>query len=344
MPRRVACSRIVTKESARAVWGNDGTSSPQSNCYRLLGAILTTCHLSIGAVFCPSTRGSEVQEFKSIFRWKNSSWFIALFGGMATTMLGIAVAVEKRDLWFTLAYLFTFLTTIGSVGAWVTSDLIHKKDPANWTKQKRKRATKGDFGKPKRWKVVGGLLICLLGFVATYMIWSTQVQAELDDFQGQLYPRNEAIPANACSRMVSGDPFLVFMGPMVGAINQFPKSVFRFRGIDILSFDKEADGSIAVSLDVKSDDGKVIAQFKRGKFLINKNNILTKDRQDRSTLRVVDQNGKTVLDLDFFNPKAMRINLITNGLALGGKEYDPLTCHGGSPFSRLDSAIFDFRL
>jgi flagellar biosynthesis protein FliQ len=60
-----------------------------------------------------------------IFRWQYSNVFIALFWGMAIAMLSIAAAVEERDLWFILTYIFAVAATIWSIGAWLTSVVDH---------------------------------------------------------------------------------------------------------------------------------------------------------------------------------------------------------------------------
>jgi hypothetical protein len=44
---------------------------------------------------------------------------------MAIAMLSIAAAVEERDLWFILTYIFAVAATIWSIGAWLTSVVDH---------------------------------------------------------------------------------------------------------------------------------------------------------------------------------------------------------------------------
>jgi hypothetical protein len=257
-------------------------------------------------------------EPDQIFRWKYANVFIALFWGMAVAMLSIGVGVEERDLWFILTYLFSIAATLWSIGAWLTSDVLGKRLPTTWNRQRRKRATKKDWRSYAVWKwTATGALIALLVFVLL-VARSLQIKLELNALSGRLYPGNEESPKNACGVTVDQDTLMLFLGSMIAIPKTFPATVIRVNGYNLLTLDRNDDGSLAVSLEIRSPDGKIIVLMKDGEFLINQNNFLSKHRKDRSSLEVIDQNGSTALSMRFLNPQAMWIDATFSGVGFRG--------------------------
>lgn len=280
-------------------------------------------------------------ERDPFFKWKHSNVFIIFFWGLALAVLSIGASVEQRDLWFVLAYLFSIAATVWSIGAWLNSDFLRTRIPSNWGRQKRKRATISDWRLVKSWKWSGitALIVLLAGSMVTMR--QLQMHLELNDSQGILYPGHNPIPDNACSRHFP-NALYVFLGGQVAAIQKFPRPVFRNKGVDVLTIDKNEDGSLAISLDVRSPNGDVIARIQRGKFIVNKNNSLTMHREDWSHLVVEDQKGDIALNVKYFNPKAVWISFKSNEIeAIGDlKDTSPNDCMGGIS----DGPIMDFRV
>ncbi|MBU6481161.1 MAG: hypothetical protein KGS09_11525, partial [Nitrospirae bacterium] len=97
------------------------------------------------------------------------------------------------------------------------------------------------------------------------------------------------------------------------------------------TMDKHQDGSLAMSVELRSNDGKIIVRVERGEFTINPNNYFKKYRKDRSSLEVIDQNGKSILNLRFFNPRAMWINASLPGVEFNGSLTSPTALCTGNP-------------
>jgi hypothetical protein len=75
----------------------------------------------------------------------------------------------------------------------------------------------------------------------------------------------------------------------------------------IITIEMDKAKHIAVNLDVLSEDRRVVARIKRNHFWVNPNNVLNKERPDRSTLVVTDQFGKEVLNIRYLNPHSIHL-------------------------------------
>lgn len=156
---------------------------------------------------------------------------------------------------------------------------------------------------------------------------------DLSQEKGKIYPANEPLPtSHACDRIQTPDSLLVFMGKAgIGLANKFPMTVFRRMGNDLLTIDRNPDGSMAISLEIRGRDGNLIARMKRGEFKISKSDTFDIDRPDYDRLTVSDKKGITVLDLRYFNPRAVWINFVSEGFEIRGSVEDAimtLSCRG----------------
>ena len=87
---------------------------------------------------------------------------------------------------------------------------------------------------------------------------------------------------------------------------------------------------MAISAIIKRADGKVMAEIKRGQFILARGHIFHKERPSVSQLRVTDEFGDVVLDINFFNPRAMWITFKSYGFEFhGSKLQNNQTCLGG---------------
>lgn len=60
-------------------------------------------------------------------------------------------------------------------------------------------------------------------------------------------------------------------------------------------------------LDIRDSDRKIIARLNEDGFVVNRNKLLQLKR-DKSHLKVIDEYGDSVLDVDYMNSKTIRID------------------------------------
>jgi hypothetical protein len=136
---------------------------------------------------------------------------------------------------------------------------------------------------------------------------------------GKLIPGSEPTPSNACGEYTSTlkdqtgprSPILVLVGTNAAIINKFPHTVLTV--IDqsgrkpAIILDRSEDGSITVTMDVRSSDGRIIALLNKDGFVVNRNNYL-KMRKGKSNLIVIDENGDEVLNANYVNRQVFSLN------------------------------------
>lgn len=245
---------------------------------------------------------------RELLQWKLSNWFIALFVALATGTLSIAVTVEQSEAWFHLTCLFIGISMMWSIGSWLTSNLLRDLKPDSWNRQRKKRANANDWRKFYVYQWIVPVLVTVIGVGSVYFVKSMQYSQELSRLEGRLYPAGEAIPKHGCELKDKKDPLVVFLGSAIAVAESLPATVIKINGFDVLKMDRAEDGSLAISLVVRSEDGNIIAKVDRGEFLVNKNNYLQMTRTDRSSLKVIDQKGRIVLNMRYFNKHAMWVD------------------------------------
>jgi len=246
------------------------------------------------------------------------------------------------DLWFFLTYLYVGLATVWTLVFWVSTEWLQKKNPGRWKRPRNRRITPGDWRtfNGLKW---GGIILVLAGalFVASIARWM-QVQEwerkfqeatkkqeealrqELQQLKGKLYPANDPMPNHRCGPIEPND-LVIFIGSNTFIAHKFPQTILEIKGKKILAVDKGVDGSVVVSLDVLSRDGRIIARLRDGEFIINPQNYLDAiPRKDRSSLTVTDQNGTQVLDMRYINSQAIKINTV-----LAYPDMEPLKFNEG---------------
>jgi hypothetical protein len=261
-----------------------------------------------------------------MFRWKHSNWIIAILFTACVSVMGMGVAIEGAGLLFGLAYFFIIGTFLWGLGCWLTSENVHKNNPQNWSRAKRKRATQSDTYRFYALKYgVSVAIISVLVLSVVFIRWVDE-KHELSLLRGWLYPDNDPFPStNVCSKVLSKNGLLVFFSPdWVGGGDRFPHTILRVKGKDIIFLDRRDDGSLGISLDVFGQDGTIIAKIEKGRFSVNQNNILEMIRTDRSSLRILDQTGTQILSIRYFNPQAIWVDAV---LYYPGYPYR-ITLHG----------------
>ena len=102
---------------------------------------------------------------------------------------------------------------------------------------------------------------------------------------------------------------VLVLGSLPVATKIFPQAIIKVHGQKLLSIDKKGD-AIAVSANIFSRDGRVIAVLENNHWTTNPNNVFKKDHPDFSTLIVCDQYNKEVLNVRYLNEMAIRMYVI----------------------------------
>jgi len=243
---------------------------------------------------------------RKLFHSKYSVGFFLWAMGVA--LVGLAVGLVGIDTsglaW--LACFFFALGTVWSLGSWLTSDFLRKKNPRGWNRATRKRASKHSAAAYLVWK--WGVSVSLVGVFVAAVIQTLAIseRKELLSMHGVLLPAHDPNPPNPCGD-IPADAMAVFYGnsAMYARGNSF--SLLEIGPTSLLTIDKDQTGSAALTADIRSADGKIIARISRSEFTVNPNNILSMKRPDRSSLIVDDQYGHTVLNVRYLNPKAIKV-------------------------------------
>jgi hypothetical protein len=235
-----------------------------------------------------------------LWDWKNASWGVAMMLALA----GVMVAIQQ----FAMFYLLLAISSLYCCGLWWKSGHVKRKSRTRKRRSPRVASRPGQLG--------GCVCILLLGGGVGWLAADYQIALELQSLQGRLYPASDPMPANNCGSVPS-DVVVLFMGSNAVEVKTFPHPLIRVRGTPVLSLDKSPDGYMAPILEMASDDGKLIVRLDRRGFVVNRNNYLTMKRPDRSTLVVVDQYGREVLNTRYLNERAFRVTGLLHYPGLG---------------------------
>lgn len=133
---------------------------------------------------------------------------------------------------------------------------------------------------------------------------------------GWLRPGSDPMPKDSCAAgLAKRDPkgmiFLLGGSVAAGMTSDFPRDVLVVKDIPRLVVDRDPkSGNITVTLDVFGADGKIVASIERNQFTVNPNNYFKMVKPDPSTLRVVDQYNKEVLNVRYLNRHAIKLEAL----------------------------------
>jgi hypothetical protein len=246
---------------------------------------------------------------RRLFPWKFSGVFIPLFWGSGLAMLAVALALESLRIviWaaILLSYVFFVAALIWSIGYWLQSDALKKKNPLKWNRNRRRNAAVCDKRVFLLWKWGGCAAIAILFGLSLWATYHTTYVLDLTRLSGLLIPSDESSPFKFCQP--EGDEVALYLGGVALKTSSFPIVVLSLDTKPMLSLDRNRDGSISLSGDILDKDGKVVATIDNNVFLINQNNYLRMRRTDFSDLIVEDQYRTRVLNVKFYNPAALRL-------------------------------------
>ena len=124
---------------------------------------------------------------------------------------------------------------------------------------------------------------------------------------GLLKPSNEPIPEIIANDGTLADGELaILLGPFAISTPQSSFTVLRLYGKDVVRIDRNKN-AIAVSADIWSEDGKIMASIETNRFRINPNRIAYFDTPDPHTLIVTDERKTQVLFIRYLNPTTVKI-------------------------------------
>jgi hypothetical protein len=240
-----------------------------------------------------------------LFHWKNSSGLIFFLWGTPIAMVSVGATLEAIYL-FTWAYFLAICAFLWTLGAWLTSDYLRKKEKPPTRRQRRglDKCSRKSFLLWK-WAVVGFIGIVFTGVLKS--ISGLKSSTELRLFKGILIPAGDPTPPNNCGVIPKGGVIL-FYGDDAAIVIQFPHTVLYSGSLGPLIVLFRSMDTVWVAEDIRDPEGKIIAHLGGDGFVVNPNNIMSMNRPDRSTLRVTDQYGIKVLDIRYLNPEALRID------------------------------------
>jgi hypothetical protein len=243
-------------------------------------------------------------------------------------MIGIGFALGS-DHNYLPAIAIILLATIVFLLAWFNSPFL-KKYQDNLNRSRGKYSKKPQSGRRyveyfsrKRnygWLKWGLCIpIIFLCFPCAYYEYNeqskyaeVQLTAELQLPYGVLTPANDPNPPlpQGCQNMsLATNTLKIFFGNSLSYANEFPHSLITVDGHSLISINRDAQGGISLSADVRDSTGKVITEISNNQFEINPNNTLNPDnsRPDEYTLSVMDQYGNQALYFRYLNPGAVEI-------------------------------------
>lgn len=122
---------------------------------------------------------------------------------------------------------------------------------------------------------------------------------------GLLRPASEPTPPTPCSS-IPKDAIILLLGDSASWTTASHHTVLKVDGEDLLSIDRKNSG-IAVSAKIYSRDRKLVAEIIDNEFNINPSNYFRRERPDRHTLVVFDQQGQRVLYVRHINSSAIKV-------------------------------------
>jgi hypothetical protein len=126
--------------------------------------------------------------------------------------------------------------------------------------------------------------------------------------QGRLIPSNEKTPENSCPTLGTGGIFIL-IGFATSYVERFPHTVVMVDDQPRLTVHRETDGKVWVALDIFGADGKIIATLDEDGFTVRQGSYF-KMRQDKHSLRIVDEYNAEVLNVRYVNPSAIWVNAL----------------------------------
>jgi hypothetical protein len=161
-------------------------------------------------------------------------------------------------------------------------------------------------------QIMGVLVVALIFGLLCFYVHRWGIEKELGSAHGWLIPASDPMPSAGDCGPAPDDALMLFIGNSVIKARTFPHPVLSVDGRGLVVLDKKEDGSVALTMDVLSTNGKIVARIEKNEFILNQNNYLRMKRPDLSSLTVEDQTGKQVLSARYLNSRAFKVEAVLN--------------------------------
>lgn len=157
------------------------------------------------------------------------------------------------------------------------------------------------------WKRIG-LVALAFGIIglgwASAWFWADS--RELMMTSGIITPDNQPTPPNPCQRLsIPDNAILLLFGNSASFTTKVPHTVIQVANKPILVINKH-DNTMTLSGKFFSKDGRIIAELRDNKFVVNLNNYFRIVRPNYHKLIVYDQEGNEALNVTFINPSVIK--------------------------------------
>jgi hypothetical protein len=152
------------------------------------------------------------------------------------------------------------------------------------------------------------------------MTRSIQVSRELSELGGVLTPADDPDPSTPLCAAGFKDDLKIYLGDgmahvmrggfpfyPIGTIKQTPEGTLK---TPLVTIDKDEDGNIVVTADVRNMELKRVALVDRNTFEISESKIFRthRERPDKHTLDIYDEYGNEALYVRYLNSHAVKLS------------------------------------
>jgi hypothetical protein len=125
---------------------------------------------------------------------------------------------------------------------------------------------------------------------------------------GLLTPARDPNPAapSSCGDAPSGAIRLYFGSSGLAFTTGQSSTIVAFDGDPVLQIKRQAEG-ISVNAKIFSQDKRIVAEIKNNRFTLNPNNYFRRERPDKHTLVVIDQEDREVLRIRYVNRLSVKL-------------------------------------
>lgn len=130
-------------------------------------------------------------------------------------------------------------------------------------------------------------------------------QQELYEFSaGQMLPANDPMPMT-CGK-IPDNRFVIKMRDTVVSVGSLPVTVLRVAQEPVISLSKTASGNLVMSMELRGEDGRILAKLDQNGWIANPVAGLMMER-DKHGIRLFDSYGNELLNARFLNKQAFSI-------------------------------------
>jgi hypothetical protein len=134
-----------------------------------------------------------------------------------------------------------------------------------------------------------------------------------ESLNGRLLPANDPMPTTQCGPP-SKDQYVVALNGGGHMFTKFPHTILVYNGNKAVWLDKKQDGSIALYIDIRDQDGRILIRIDKDGFVVHPGSNLFARRPDKNSLVIQNDFGVDVLSVRYANPQAFVVTGTLAGL------------------------------